>query len=103
MQYLLFILSQIVSVFGNLAWAILQWPRTLSYCLLHVVLCWQAQRVEEVRKQSEAVCEQAADKLREKISVKLDGAEENRQNQLKSIKIKLQEHVSSDVPCECVL
>ena len=51
---------------------------------------WQAQKVEEVRKQSEV----ASQKLKEKIYEKLDSAEENRQNQIKSIRLKLQEHVS---------
>ena len=52
---------------------------------------WQAQKVEEVRKQSEV----ASQKLKEKIYEKLDSAEENRQNQIKSIRLKLQEHVST--------
>ena len=47
--------------------------------------------MEEVRKQSEV----ASQKLKEKIYEKLDSAEENRQNQIKSIRLKLQEHVST--------
>ena len=73
------------------------------YSLTHVLCCtpplhehrvsrlWQAQKVEEVRKQSEV----ASQKLKEKIYEKLDSAEENRQNQIKSIRLKLQEHVST--------
>lgn len=74
-----------------------------SFSLTHVLCCapslyecrmsrlWQARKVQEVRKQSEV----ASQKLKEKIYEKLDSAEENRQNQIKSIRLKLQEHVST--------
>ena len=55
----------------------------------------QAQRVEEVRKQSEVATQELHQKLKNKIDEKLDSAEENRQNQIKSIRLKLQEHVST--------
>ncbi len=65
----------------------------------------QAQRAAVVRQQSEKALREFKQRVTDRLEDKLDSAEENRQNQIKAIKVKLQEHVSCTISllfsCSC--